>query len=138
MGLALFGDPPQTLDTPSTTPYGLSAYGLQTFTFSLLFFYGMGTLLSVREKHWFFSSAPSWSLLLTIGIDGIIIFLISVLGIPPLNIQPIFYGWILVVILGSMITALVNDILKRFCYMIFQFYDNRKAKKRRKLSVATA
>lgn len=134
IGLNLFGEPPSTLDTPSTAPYGLSAYGLQTFTFSILFFYGMGTLLSVRERHWFFSSSPSWPLLLAIGIDGIIIFLISVLGIPPLNVQPIFYGWVLAAILGAILTALVDDCIKRGIYKIFDYQDKRKAKKLEKLS----
>jgi hypothetical protein len=94
----------------------------------------MGTLLSVREKNWFFSSAPSWPLAVTIGIDAIVIFVIATVGIPPLNVQPIFYGWVLAAILAALITALIDDCLKVSMYKIFRAISKRSKSKTKKNS----
>lgn len=128
LGLAYFGAPPTILDAPSLIPYGFSLKGIQSFTFVMLFYFGMGTLLSVRERKFFWNSAPSWQLLVAIGVDSVVVFIISTAGIPPFDFQPLFYGWVLVAILGALVTSVFNDFIKVAMFAAFDLWDRSQRK----------
>jgi len=131
MALLTFGPPPLVLNTPKADPFGLSIWGLRTLSFTILFYFGMTTLLSVRERNWFITSAPSLPLVLAIGIDSAVVFVICCAGIPWFGIQPIYFGWVLSAILAAIIIALINDVIKTGMFRLFERWDETARAKRR-------
>ena len=97
---------------------GFSCFGLRgdinqlhTFTFEMLIYVELLDLLILRERSRFWSSKPSRFLLLTIAGDLILVFLISVLGLP--GVTPIPPSAALFVAgLSFIIVFLINDPLK--------------------------
>ncbi|MDQ1251643.1 MAG: H+-transporting ATPase [Euryarchaeota archaeon] len=85
--------------------------GLHTFVFDMLIFGSMFTILTVREKGYFWESFPSKTLVIAICGDFVMTFLISYFGIP--GLVPIPAEYILIAIIWYLTFALVvNDIVK--------------------------
>jgi H+-transporting ATPase len=84
---------------------------LHTFTFELLIFVELLDLLVIRERNHFWNSKPSKFLLLTVAGDLVLVFLISVLGLP--GVDPIPPTAALAVAGFSFVIAfLINDPIK--------------------------
>jgi len=84
---------------------------LHTFTFEMLIFVEMLDLLIIRERKHFWNSKPSRFLILAIAGDLVLVFLISVLGLP--GIVPITPTAALAVAgFSFMIAFLINDPIK--------------------------
>jgi H+-transporting ATPase len=84
---------------------------LHTFTFQMLIYVELLDLLIIRERKHFWNSRPSQFLLLAIAGDLVLVFLISVLGLP--GIAPITPAAALsVVVLSVMVVCLINDTVK--------------------------
>lgn len=93
--------------------FGLAAddLALQTFAFQVLFYSGMLSVLSVREKGHFWDSMPSRTLLTALIADMLIIATISTVGIPDLKVIPIFQTlW--VIAYSLVFSLIVNDLVK--------------------------
>jgi len=85
--------------------------GLHTFVFDMLIFGSMFTILTVREKGYFWESFPSKTLVIAICGDFVMTILISYFGIP--GLVPIPAEYILIAIIWYLTFALVvNDIVK--------------------------
>jgi len=97
---------------------GVSYFGLfsnlgqlHTFTFQTLIYVELLDLLIIRERKHFWNSRPSPFLLLAIAGDLVLVFLISVFGLP--GIAPITPAAALsIVVLSVMVVCLVNDTVK--------------------------
>jgi Cation transporting ATPase, C-terminus len=109
-------------------PYGLNLGSLQTFTFCILFYFTLGSLFSARESSWMWTSAPSWQVLLAVGLDAILVFFIAVFGIPPFAISPVYYGWVLVAFGVGLVLMVVNDIAKVAVIRIMDSVAKKRAK----------
>jgi H+-transporting ATPase len=84
---------------------------LHTFTFETLIFVELLDVLIIRERRHFWNSKPSRFLLLAIAGDLVLVFLISVLGLP--RIVPITPTVALAVVGFSFVVAfLINDPIK--------------------------
>ncbi|MGO8991422.1 MAG: plasma-membrane proton-efflux P-type ATPase [bacterium] len=84
---------------------------LHTFTFQTLIYVELLDLLIIRERKHFWNSRPSQFLLLAIAGDLVLVFLISVFGLP--GIAPITPAAALsVVVLSVLVVCLVNDTVK--------------------------
>jgi H+-transporting ATPase len=84
---------------------------LQTFTFQMLIYVELLDLLILRERRHFWNSRPSRFLLLAIAVDLVIVFIISVFGLP--GIAPINPTAALTVAgLSGLIVFLINDPIK--------------------------
>ena len=84
---------------------------LHTFTFEMLIYVELLDLLIIRERKHFWNSRPSKFLFLAIAGDLVLVFLISVLGLP--GIAPITLTAALsVVVLSVMVVCLINDPIK--------------------------
>jgi H+-transporting ATPase len=84
---------------------------LHTFTFEMLIFVELLDLLIIRERKHFWNSKPSRFLILAIAGDLVLVFLISVLGLP--GIVPIPPTAALAVAAFSFVIAfLINDPIK--------------------------
>jgi H+-transporting ATPase len=93
--------------------FGLSSNlgQLHTFTFQMLIYVELLDLLIIRERKHFWNSRPSPFLLLAIAGDLVLVFLISVFGLP--GIVPITPAAALfVVVLSVMVVCLINDTVK--------------------------
>jgi len=98
---------------------GMDEFHYNTFCFELLFFFGMTTILIVREKSYFFRSRPSNTLIIAILVDACIMILICSLQIIP-TLVPIPI-WHTAIIIGFACVAnfTVNDLFK---VMLFKFF----------------
>ena len=84
---------------------------LQTFTFEMLIYVELLDVLIIRERKYFWNSRPSNFLLLAIVADLLLVFLLSMVGIP--GIEPVGLGLaISVPILAFLLVFLVNDPIK--------------------------
>ncbi len=95
---------------------------LQTFVFASLFYLGMFTVLIVRERGVFWSSTPSKTLILAIGLDMLVVALLvttGFLGIPP--IPPEYLA--IVVFYVAAVSFTINDAAKRFLIRSFRVAD---------------
>ena len=84
---------------------------LQTFTFEMLIFVELLDLLIVRERKHFWSSTPSRSLFLIILADLVLVFLISVFGLPGISPIPVTAA-LAIFLLSSIAVFAVNDPIK--------------------------
>jgi H+-transporting ATPase len=73
--------------------------GPHTFVFDMLIFGSMFTILTVREKVYFWESFPSKTLVIAICGDFVMTFLIAYFGIP--GLVPIPAEYILIAIIGT-------------------------------------
>jgi len=84
---------------------------LQTFTFEVLFYFALFSLLCVRERDHFWRSRPSRTLVVVLGIEGVASGILATVGLPGLTALPITQT--LCVVAYSFATALVlNDWVK--------------------------
>jgi magnesium-transporting ATPase (P-type) len=84
---------------------------LQTFTFEILFFFAIFSILSVRERSHFWRSRPSRMLVGVLAAEGLVSAILATVGVPGLAPLPILHT--LVVVGYSVATALVlNDWVK--------------------------
>ncbi len=95
------------------TYFGLSGHidQLHTYTFQMLIFMELLDLLIIRERKRFWCSKPSRFLLSAVGIDLVLVFLISILGLP--GVAPIAPAAALTVAAVTLVFVfLANDSLK--------------------------
>ncbi|MCW3994683.1 MAG: plasma-membrane proton-efflux P-type ATPase [Candidatus Bathyarchaeota archaeon] len=96
---------------------GFLFFGIQdpgeiyTFGFAYLNFVGLFTILSLRERSYFWKSKPSNFLIITILTQIAIIIAISILGI--LELAPLGYVFVLTILCYTLLTTLlINDPIK--------------------------
>ena len=84
---------------------------LYTFSFLMLLYFAVFSIVSARERHWFWSTMPSKTLIAALTADALIGTVLTFVGIPGLAPLP---GWqMLVIFIYAMISCLlVNDALK--------------------------
>jgi H+-transporting ATPase len=88
---------------------------LHTFGFEILFYFGLFTVLVVREKNFFWTSRPSWPLLTALIGDMLLGGLFATIGIPGLTKIPI-QATLLVFTYALLFGLVINDLLKRFLF----------------------
>jgi H+-transporting ATPase len=88
---------------------------IRTYSFSILFYFGMFSIFVVRERGHFWESMPSRFLLYIVIADILLVALLVTYGIP--GLKPIPIADTLVVIgLSAAFSFLVNDFIK--CFML--------------------
>ncbi len=84
---------------------------LQTFTFEILFYFAIFSLLSARERGHFWHSRPSRTLVAVLGVEGLVSGIFATVGMPGLAALPVTTT--LAVVGYSFAAALVlNDLVK--------------------------
>ena len=84
---------------------------LQTFSFQLLFYFALFSIVSARERRRFWTSWPSGTLIAALCLDGIAGTLLSVVGIP--GLMPVPWHQTVFVLVAAIICSLViNDFVK--------------------------
>src|SRR5487761_2490873 len=95
------------------TKFGLATNNnaLYTFSFLMLLYFAVFSVVSARERHWFWSTLPSKTFMLALAADAIIGTFLTFVGLPGLLPLP---GWqTLAVFVYAMFSCLVlNDALK--------------------------
>ena len=85
---------------------------LQTFTFQLLLFFALLSLVSIRERRAFWASRPSSVLALALGADAILGMIIGVSGLGEMRPLPLRQSTL--IFIYALICALgINDLVKR-------------------------
>ncbi|MGB9809923.1 MAG: HAD-IC family P-type ATPase, partial [Caldanaerobacter sp.] len=84
---------------------------LRTYSFSILFYFGIFTVFVVRERGHFWESIPSKSLLYTVIADLIVVTILVSVGIPGVKPIPITHT-ATVITLSLLFSFLVNDPVK--------------------------
>jgi len=88
-----------------------SAGALNTFTFQALLYFGMVSIVSIRERRRFWASRPSWTLLAALAFEASIATLVPSLGMP--DFPPLPWHQTLFVFAYAVTFALfVNDFVK--------------------------
>jgi len=84
---------------------------LYTFSFLTLLYFAVFSIVSARERHWFWFTMPSKTLLAALAADALTGTVLTFVGIPGLAPLP---GWqMLVIFIYAMIMCLVvNDAVK--------------------------
>jgi len=97
---------------------GLKKFGLendfnslQTYSFAILFYFGIFTLFVVRDRRHFWNSVPSRSLLIIVVLDFIFVTIMVSFGIPQLKPIPLTYTAV-VILLSLIFSFVVNDNIK--------------------------
>ncbi len=84
---------------------------LQTFSFQMLFYFALFSIVSARERRHFWASWPSGALIAALSLDGIAGTALSVVGIPGLT--PVPWRLTVFVLVAALICSLViNDLAK--------------------------
>jgi len=84
---------------------------LHTFSFLLLLYFAVFSVVSARERRWFWSTMPSTTFMMAIAADAIIGTVVTFVGLPGLS--PLPWPQTLVVFLYAMISCLIlNDAIK--------------------------
>ncbi len=86
---------------------------IKTFSFSILFYFGMLTVFVVRERGHFWNSFPSKSLFWITIVDMIAVALLVTFGIPGLKAIPIL-DTLIVIGMSTFFSFVVNDFVKYF------------------------
>jgi plasma-membrane proton-efflux P-type ATPase len=93
--------------------FGLAASdnALYTFSFLTLLYFGVFSIVSARERRWFWATMPSKTLAAALAADGILGTMLTFVGLPDLMPLP---WWQILAILGyAMVSCLaVNDAVK--------------------------
>lgn len=95
------------------TRFGLATNSdaLYTFSFLLLLYFAIFSVLSVRERHWFWATMPSKTLLIALAADALAGTFLTFLGIP--GLQPLPWWQPLTIFAFAMASCLiVNDAVK--------------------------
>ena len=84
---------------------------LYTFSFLTLLYFAVFSIVSARERHWFWSTMPSKTLLAALTADALTGTVLTFVGIPGLAPLP---GWQMLVIFAyaMIVCLLVNDAMK--------------------------
>ncbi|MGB9679064.1 MAG: plasma-membrane proton-efflux P-type ATPase [Thermoanaerobacteraceae bacterium] len=86
---------------------------IRTYSFSILFYFGMFTVFVVRERGHFWDSMPSKSLIYIVLADIILVTALVTFGIP--NVKPLPIAVTLcVIVLSSIFSFVINDFVKYF------------------------
>ena len=96
-------------------PLGLAKdyESIQTFSFAILFYFGMLTVFVVRERGHFWTTFPSKSLFIITLVDMIAVTVLVTIGIPGLKPIPIV-DTLTVIGLSVFFCFMVNDFIKYF------------------------
>jgi len=85
--------------------------GLYTFSFLTLLYFAVFSIVSARERHWFWSTMPSKTFLFAIAADALIGTVLTFVGLP--DLKPLPWWQMLSVFVYSMVACLgVNDVVK--------------------------
>ena len=84
---------------------------LYTFSFLMLLYFAVFSIVSARERNWFWSTMPSKTFLFAIAADALTGTILTFVGLPGLN--PLPWWQILSVFVYAMVACLgVNDTMK--------------------------
>jgi H+-transporting ATPase len=95
------------------THFGLETNNsaLYTFSFLTLLYFAVFSIVSARERHWFWASLPSKTFLSALAADALIGTVLALVGLPGLT--PLPWWQTLVIIVYAMVSCLVvNDAIK--------------------------
>ena len=99
---------------------GREEAALHTYVFELLLYLALFSILSIRERGWFWESAPSTVLVAALVADGVLGSLFGTVGM--LGLRPIPLSQTLTALTGAVLSALfVNDCAKRL--LLRRFVD---------------
>jgi magnesium-transporting ATPase (P-type) len=88
-----------------------SGEALHTFTFQILFYFALFSIVSIRERRWFWTSRPGGLLMGTLVLDAVVGTALSMVGV--FGLAPLPWTQTLLVFGYAMICSLVvNDVLK--------------------------
>lgn len=93
--------------------FGLDTHqdALHTFTFQMLLYFALFSLVSARERRCFWASVPSTTLVVALVLDALVGTLLSTIGIP--SLRPLPWEQTLTVFSAAMLCCLgVNDFVK--------------------------
>ncbi len=84
---------------------------LYTFSFLTLLYFAVFSIVSARERHWFWSTMPSKTFLFAIAADTIIGTILTFVGLP--DLKPLPWWQMLTLFVYAMVACLVvNDAIK--------------------------
>ncbi|MGA7194001.1 MAG: DUF2934 domain-containing protein [Anaerolineales bacterium] len=84
---------------------------LYTFSFLTLLYFAVFSIVSTRERHWFWSTMPGKTLIAALTVDALIGTGLTFVGIP--GLAPLPVSQMLIIFVYAMISCLlVNDALK--------------------------
>jgi hypothetical protein len=84
---------------------------LHTFTFQALLYFALFSILSVRERRWFWASRPSGMLIVALTLAGLLGTVLSTTGLP--SLAPLPWAQTLAVFGYAMVSCLIiNDAVK--------------------------
>ena len=84
---------------------------LYTFSFLLLLYFAVFSIVSARERHWFWATLPSKTFLLALGADALAGTVLTFVGLP--GLMPLPWWQTLTIFVYAMVSCLVvNDIVK--------------------------
>ncbi len=95
------------------TKFGLATNNnaLYTFSFLMLLYFGVFSVVSARERHWFWATLPSKTFLFALAADAIVGTALTFVGLPGLMPLPLWQ--MLAVFVCAMVSCLVlNDAVK--------------------------
>jgi len=98
--------------------FGWSRFGLATndnalytFSFLMLLYFAVFSVVSARERNWFWATLPSKTFLLALAADIIVGTILTLMGLP--GFKPLPWGQTLALFVYAMIACLVlNDSVK--------------------------
>ena len=84
---------------------------LYTFSFLTLLYFAVFSIVSARERHWFWSTMPSKTLMAALTADALIGTVLTFVGIPGLAPLP-WWQMLLIFVYAMLMCLLVNDAVK--------------------------
>jgi magnesium-transporting ATPase (P-type) len=97
----------------SWSPFGLATNdnALYTFSFQTMLYFGVFSIVSARERRWFWATMPSKTLMASLTLDALIGTILTFVGLPDLTPLP---WWQTLAILGyaAVSCLVVNDAVK--------------------------
>jgi magnesium-transporting ATPase (P-type) len=84
---------------------------LQTFSFQMLFYFALFSIVSARERRHFWASWPSGTLIAALCLDGIAGTVLTVVGIPGLTPVP-WHQTVFVLVTAMTCSLVINDFVK--------------------------
>lgn len=90
---------------------GTNLQALYTFSFETLLYFALFSIFAVRERRHFWDSMPSRTMLLAIGVDMVLGFVIATLGIPGLHPIPLPITFF-VFAYSCIFSLVINDFVK--------------------------
>jgi H+-transporting ATPase len=84
---------------------------LYTFSFLLLLYFAVFSVVSARERHWFWATMPSKTFLLALALDALTGSVLTLVGLP--GLKPLPWWQMLAIFAYAMVSGLiVNDAVK--------------------------